>query len=471
VRRGAAAIGTCAALGLAAAATAQPPASFEHRIASTTGGEPTVAVDPRDPRTLVSAITDRTLGPGAPQVGIVVSHDRGTTWRRTGTLSITSDPFVVADSEGRFFAGAVGSRPGTSGPVAALNTVQVLASTDRGNTWSTPVEAMGPDADIDPADPDGPVRRGPSWTSVDRPWLAVDPVTGDLYLTAVDHSDNSGGTTDETPVPWQANFAVCRTSADGYPVFACGRRYVTRSRDHGKTWSRVQPMDTRAYPADFTGGFSGIPTAAHGVLATAYVAGRRSTPGCSPCVVFETSTDGGAHWLQRVAHEVTVFESGVENPTASNPNDQVQPYVAADPSRKDHYALMVLDKEETKLLVYRTTDSGRHWRGPVVVAVSGATLLERPWLAYGPNGALGLMVRADRPDGSYDVWGKVAPDGDLRFGPTTRISTVLSPAPNTHSAVDDISSAVLDDHFLHAAWGDDRTGSIQPWYGRLRYQN
>jgi hypothetical protein len=446
--------------------------AFETRAATTTGGEPAVAVSARDPRDIVMAITDRTLVPGAPQVGILVSHDRGRTWRRADrSFAVSSDPFVVADSDGRFYVGGSGNAVGTSGPAAAVNTVQITTSTDGGRSWSEPVEAMGPNADIDPTNSKGPIYRGPSWTSIDRPWGAVDGNTGDVYVTAVDHSDNAGGQTDNTGVPWELNFAVCRTSADGYPVFACGRRYLTVSRDHGRTWRPVQPVDTAAYPADFSGGFSGNPAASHGVLATAYVAASTADPTCHPCVVFGTTTDGGEHWSQRVARGITVYPAGVEDPTASNPSDQTQPYTAADPSRPGRYAVMVLDKMQTRLLVYVSEDTGQHWTGPAVHSVAGRTLLERPWIAYSPSGSLGVMFRADQADGSYDVWGAVSPVGGLGFGSPVRLSKALSPAPNNHSAIDDVSSVAMDDGYLHASWGDVRGGAIQPWYGRLDYRS
>jgi len=453
--------------GLAATVAEASPATFTTRVATSTGGEPAVAVDPRDPRTMVVATTDRTITAGTPYVQVLVSHDAGRRWERRATLEITSDPFVAYDGQGRFYAGAVGNRPGTAG--AVLSTVRVITSVDGGRTWSAPVEAIGPDARIEPEDPDGPVTRGPSWTSVDRPWITTDPNSGDVYISAVDHSDASGGQTDQTAVPWQASTVACRTSAAGYPVLACGRRYVAVSRDHGRTWSEPEPLDTRAYPADLSGGFSGVPAAAHGVLAAAYVASRTGDPVCDGCVVFGTSADGGAHWRQRVVPGARVYAAGVENPTGTEPGDPVQPYVAADPTRRGHYAVMVLDRTGTSWLVHRTTDGGRRWQGPVRLTIPGRVLLERPWLAYGPSGALGVMTRADLADGSYDVWGLVAPRGDLRFLPPVRVSAGIAPAPKSQSMIDDCSSVVLDKTTLHAVWGDTRGGAIQPWYGRWRF--
>jgi hypothetical protein len=79
------------------------------------------------------------------------------------------------------------------------------------------------------------------------------------------------------------------------------------------------------------------------------------------------------------------------------------------------------------------------------------------------------MYRADRADGSYDVWAAISVAGGLGFGAPVRISKASSPAPNNHSAIDDVSSVALDDRYLHAAWGDVRGGAIQPWYGRVAY--
>src|SRR5207253_648087 len=154
--------------------------------------------------------------------------------------------------------------------------------------------------------------------------------------------------------------------------------------------------DSADYPAGDTGAFDGIPVAAHGVLATAYISGAAAGSDCSQCAVFETSVDGGRTWLRHLipgaSPQVKTFTAADPTTFAGSDNQTVwlEPYVAADPSTPGRYAAMILDASRTQLLVYQTANSGTTWTGPAVLGSEGTYRRDKPAMAYGPTGALGV---------------------------------------------------------------------------------
>jgi hypothetical protein len=249
------------------------------------------------------------------------------------------------------------------------------------------------------------------------------------------------------------------------PAFQCGRQYVSSSADGGRTWSVFHPMDSPDYPAGGTGGFSGGPVASGGVLATAYVAGQAPGGACQACVVFETSRDGGSGWTR---HRLPAGAS-VASILTTDATTLFEPYTAADPSRPGRYAVMIFDAAQTQLLVYVTDDSGASWSGPARLAEPGGDKRYDPWIAYGPTGALGVLWRTGYADGTYAAWAAVSPGGGTGFAPPVRLSSQPSPGPVNMLAGDDASSVTLDGGYLHAAWGDRRTGKLGIRYGRYHY--
>jgi hypothetical protein len=202
--------------------------------------------------------------------------------------------------------------------------------------------------------------------------------------------------------------------------------------------------------------------AAHGVLATAYSA---SGPGCSACVVFETSRDGGAHWAQHrtpagvLPAQLTTLDASL----------LFQPYVAADPSRAGRYAVAVFNPDRTQLLAYVTADSGRTWSGPARLTAPSSQALYLPWIAYGPTGALGALWRAGYADGTYSAWAAVSPAGGTKFASPVELSSTRSPGPAYALAGDDASSVTLGATALYGAWGDRRGGSLGIHFGRYEW--
>ncbi|HMC51208.1 MAG TPA: sialidase family protein, partial [Acidimicrobiales bacterium] len=344
--------GCLTSLGLPRTVRASGRVTFDSQVTANDGrGEPEIAVDVNDPSYLVDTYTN----------GTAVSVDGGLHWRQVRAGQ--SDPVVVADGSGNFFASGLGSF--ASGP--GSSEYQFSESTDHGTSWASvggplhnplPAGWSVPDTSVNPSG--GPLYMGPSAVGCDRPLSGADLNTGALFASCADHGDPAGGERGDT---WPAYFVTCRSNvfaAEGMPN--CGRRYVSVSHDHGKTWSAWQPEDSADYPAGYTGAFGGIPVGAHGVFATAYVAGAAPGSDCTQCAIFQTSTDDGKSWNRHLVPGATpqIQTFTTANPTSfgSTDNQSVwfEPYVAADPSRPGRFAIMVLDATRTELLVYVTTD-------------------------------------------------------------------------------------------------------------------
>jgi hypothetical protein len=451
--------------GVVALAPCAAHATVDVAAHSGTGlGEPEVRVNPLDPNNIVI---------GENNSGVSVSHDRGLTFKQHA-IENPGDNVLAVQPNGRFVYTSLDGQVHVSGDggdhwTTVGNWVGALAAqTDavqsvpggtvvvREVACSAP-EPEGPDADVPAIEPDGP---GPQLIGCDRPWLAADTQTGQLYISFTDHDDASGGA---LTIPWELSDIGCRGTVLVNPVFQCGRQYVSTSNDGGRSWSHFSPMDTATYAAYGTGGFSGGPVAANGVLATAYSA---TGPGCNPCVVFETSTDGGAHWAQ---HQTPASALPAQL-TTLDASLLFQPYVAADPSRAGRYALAVFNPDRTRLLVYVTADSGSTWSRPARLRAPSGQTPYLPWIAYGPTGALGALWRVGYEDGTYAAWAAVSPAGATNFARPVRLSSARSAGPAYQLAGDDSSSVTLGADSLLGAWGDRRGGSLGIHFARYDFR-
>jgi len=452
-----------ALLPVTVARSTSAPEVLDVLVESDTGaGEPQVAVDPRHPLDVVV---------GENNLGVSVSHDGGRHWTHV-SLPNQGDNATTIDAAGTY---AYTSLDG-----------EVMVSRDRGRTWTSAGNWVGDlaattyglagstklafrflgcnaPAPLGPVDP----LSGPGFHVIgcDRPWLTADAThPGLLRVAFTDHSDGSGGALVET--------AGCKTSTATNQVFSCGRQYVTTSKDGGRTWGAFVPVDSAAVPMDHTNGFSGIPLSRAGVLATAYLAGAFPGSACTTCVVFQTSNDDGRTWAR---HLVPATVDGPSlgahalNPLDVSSSTAFEPYVAQDPSRAGRYAVMVYDRTQTGLLVQVTNDFGRTWSPAVRLGEKGGDKRWLPWIAYGPGGALGVMWKTSYAEGSFEVWGAVAPRGDTRFARPVRLSSKRSPGTVTQVAADDASFVTLDRTTLHAAWGDRREGTLGIHYARYSF--
>jgi hypothetical protein len=426
-------------VGANSAALAKQPGAriFATPVNSVGGGEPQLAVNPDDPNNLVYAQFGRGNGGYNEPVDIMYSLDGGRTWKDSGVPS-ASDPAVGVDRNGTFYWAAV-----------AFPNLQPLTqarySNDGGATWSAPV-TFAPPANV-------------GW---DRFWISADSSTGTVYISYHQYQLAGG------PAP---------------PA----TRFVVASHDGGKTWGTPYPYASPDYPTCCGHGWTGVISAAHGVLATAYLAGAAPSHSC-PCVVFQTSTDDGKTWDRRVALENVMDVLSDTAPFGKNIGTTLwQPYFAADPSDPGRYAFAILpvasevsssyagNDAGTQISVYVTKDSGATWKHSTLTPPANA-LINRPWLAYSPNGVLGLFFVTTYADGSEDAWATVSPSGGPHFEPVVRLNEATAPPPNPAQPPgtgigNDNATVVLNDRTLYAAWADHGpNGFLTSWFGRYDFR-
>jgi len=415
-------------------------AGFEIRVTGpkVRAGEPEVAVNPGNPDNIVFFAMTATrpfvpLGKGRwwarkgfLDCQISVSFDRGRTWSvrgnpfMIGRQTLCADPMVTFGPDGTVYAAADGMSVDPTNPKHwLLGEVEVSRSLDGGRTWTAPVI---------------------SGTPYDRPYLAVDDSKGTVYLSSscID------------PVA-----SYCEAHV----------RFILASRDRGLTWSRPVRIDTSLHPSHDDGGSI---SAAQGWLAVAYVSptGRHC-----PCLVFGRTRDAGVSWMH------------AQVPTSQPIGPLAQ--VAADPIRRNTYAIVAQSRDRLSYLVYLTRDGGRTWHGPGRVENAPKKVGFMSWVAFSPEGLLGLVWRAydaapaavPVPQGEvqpartfpYALWGTISRDGGTIFSRPLQLSGGTSPAPKPGEMgpPDDESFVILGRDSMHYAWGDWRGGNLSAWYGRM----
>jgi hypothetical protein len=348
--------------------------------------EPTIAVDPRDPRVLVAAWQqDRyTAGGGAAALGVAYSRDGGATWARAVVPGVTecrgrggrnSDPWLSFGPDGTVY---LASLPGSISGARGLRTsVAVSTSRDGGATWSQPIRVSragdrSGDKEAVTADPTRPGHAYVVWSEIDRILMA---------------RTTDGGLTWSAPraiaTGQVLNISTISVLEDGtllHAYFAAGRRreavLTSRSSDAGLSWSRpvragtvadVTPFDPRT-----------------GIAA-------RSAPVAAPGAVGGPDGSAYAAWL-------TAGQGGL-----------------------------------ARVVVARSSDGGRRWSRPRV-AVGGTTHAFTPSLAITPGGVVGVTAYRFRARGRADVVASLSADG----GRTWRLRRLSSPfslrrSPRAHA--------------------------------------
>jgi len=410
-------------------------------------GEAWVVTDPTDPQRVVviwlgtrDTSNPANLLTAKGYCGVAVSTDGGKTWPsrqplpfnstvspapmpRTDDAPICGDPVAGVGPDGTLYAAAanVGSPSWTQG----------LTSTDRGVSWNAPTEVFGANQMVNAALAN-PGHRTPA-IAMGRAWLSVDPINGDVSI----NSQEDGG-------------------VEG--------RWLAVSSDHGKTWSTPRPLDP-----DIQSSSAGPHSAAGGTIGVAYSVDTTSpqylaspTPaitcptGRTTCVVFETTTDKGVTWTRHVM------------PFTGVPSGFGSKMVAADPSHLGRFSVLFTTNSGANLEIWRTDDSGATWGPPTVLTAGAGGSFTKPWLAYSPTGALGVVWRT--PNGStLDVRAAVSKDAGATFSAPVVLKSGI-PAGGTPLPGDDCACNLhLDATTLSATWTDTSTGQRQLYYGRFDY--
>lgn len=281
---------------------------------ATKEGQPTVAVNPRNPKNLVFVSTIFPPSPGLEPVDggcfLAYSNDRGDTWTRVAwplgdAAPKCGEPSVQFDAKGTVY---VDNNQVSSGLDAnLLNHNQVAKSTDGGKTWTDPVST--------------PLLLGGA------PKMRVDSATGKVYAVA--------------GAAWEYPSAVS-VSADGGKTFSKDSRVIPGP----------MPCIEVAPGIPLVCGYPGREIAVYGgiLVAASQEAGKP--------VNFHVSRDDGKTWTNTTVNDGrgTPVAAGtgslVPTPGLGAAADPV-PWAAADPSHRGRFAVMV-PRDSNTLEVYVT---------------------------------------------------------------------------------------------------------------------
>ncbi|MFN7972752.1 MAG: PKD domain-containing protein [Acidobacteriota bacterium] len=356
--------------------------------------------------------------------GLYASSDSGATWifrnMPLGTRGFHSDPGVAFDSLGNLYTVSLGIQPSTA--------VQICKSTDRGQSWSNPVEA----------DVNG---------NNDKELMVCD------YQAASPCRDN-------IYVAWD------RAGVDAR---------FTRSTDGGATFSPSSVISTSnnligASPAVGPGG-------------EIYVA--YADYGADSIVVFKSTSCGTSFGAQvTIANTTASFDYGI--PAMCSRRVLVYPALDVDRSNGSHRGWVYVAWSDgndggncpsnggtSDVKFSRSSDGGATWSAPLVVHENlPASEQFMPWLACDPvNGDIHVMYDDTRDDAARHlthVYVNRSTDGGATFEPSVRVSTAQTDetccGAETGNQYGDYNGLVSNNGLSYPSWTDRRTGTDEEIY-------
>ena len=435
-------------LGALSAAAAPPPTGPDADRAVAPGresrAEPSVAVHPRDPRTvLVAALHYRTqyqTGFGrlsAPDVALFLSRDGGRTFRQTGIVprppktSYTADPSVAFDSRGRAYVGYLASAPNTEAGLF------VVRSDDGGETWPKTATRVARETVTED-----------SCFGHDKPYLTVGPAP---------RRAPRGTERDWVYISWHIN---AYSDAECAQIDAeASRAMFARSTDGGRTFSPpVELNDRKSWAATPA-------VAPDGTLHVAHLVpgGTMSCPQSWPeTVVVATSRDGGASFTYTDAMEICYVLPGT--PTGGIYYANSLPTIAVNPRTGAAVVASVhRDGAADVVLVAGSDGRGGRWERRTPIPRPLEVIQELPWLAYSPSGRLAAVFLGQLPGGLYDAYLAWSRDDGRTWSVPTKLTSLPS-VGNLRSFADQwslghyLGLAVGRDEVAHPVWPDIRPG-------------
>lgn len=297
--------------------------------------EPSLAVNPKDPRELIAAwIQDRY--PGELGNVVAISHDGGASWTESvlprlttctgGIYAIAGDPWVSIGGDGTIYVSSLTRRPADPArPNTATGGVVVSISRDSGRSWELPVvvetqpaQAVIVDKEAVLADPRRPGTAYAVWVEY--------PIHGEAepYIDLIYFSRTAdGGRTWSKPAAIYSHgdeaqenqlFALpdgtlldvfiegARLPGQEHPPPLPVRIQVIRSRDQGQTWSAPLKAAEFTYTNAIDPGtgsqlrFFGQDITAAAGGDSVYVGWFEAHPDGQSFIVVARSSDGGVTW-------------------------------------------------------------------------------------------------------------------------------------------------------------------------------
>lgn len=385
--------------------------------ACTTGGpsigrpaEPSLAVDPQNPKRLVATWQERRTPQDLGNV-VAVSQDGGSTWSRAtlpgmlvctgGVYTAATDPWVSIGSDGLVYLSSLVTRPGTAGP----SEIVVSVSRDHGTSWDPPVV----------------VRPAGAATQPDKETIFADPRRpAAAYLVWVEYEVKPG----------------VEPSVDQV-VFA-------RTTDGGRSWS----APTAIYGGGTEAQENQLLMTAGGVLLDVFVEGP-SLPGTPhppalPVTIrVMRSTNQGQTWSKPIDAASFTYTNATDPGSGAQLRFFGQNITAAVAGNAIYVGWFEVHNDFSSILIARSEDGGLKWRSPQVVVRQKAEAF-LPTLAVAGDASVGVLWfdfrRYTRGSASLDtdVWFSssrdrgahwrerhVAGPFDLRSAPSARIGPFI----------------------------------------------
>ena len=318
--------------------------------------EPSLAVDPGDPRQLVASWLENPAG-----TVVAVSRDGGGTWSRSalpgllscagGRYAHTSDPWVSIGQDGVTYVASLATRPATS--VGTARDIVVSVSRDHGSSWDAPVVVET--ATAPPTQPD----KEAILADPRRPAVA--------YVVWVDYRVTSGA----DPTVNQVMFA--------------------RTSDGGRSWSTPAAI----YSGNDEVQQNQLLMTAGGILLDVFVEGpslpfAAHPPPLPVKIRVIRSTDQGKTWSKPVDAAKFTFTNAVDPGNGSQLRFFGQNISAASAGNAVYVSWFEDHNDFSTVLVARSEDAGLHWRAPQLVVREKAQAF-LPTLAVAGDATVGLL--------------------------------------------------------------------------------
>jgi hypothetical protein len=330
--------------------------------------EPMIVVNPTNPNNIAAAWIDH----GAAGIAVAVTFDGGKTWQNApipgltqctgGTDFSAEDPWLSFAPDGSLYSICVANTSNKS-----TDQLLVSKSTDRGLTWSSPIQVNSP----------GNSGNGYGPVLDDKPSITADPNNPNfVYATWAEFNNSSA---------FKGNSAET--------MFAC-------STDGGQTWQTEQAIHT-APGTDFNWG-NQIVVLPNGTLIDAFCEGQftKQDPGV---LTLLRSTDHGQTWSAPIAAVVQqpLMDASVQPPNAlvTDPNTgqlvEAHPMfdsIAVDPHTGNLYAVWIDGRfsnfQYNSIALSMSTDGGLTWSQPIQVNQTPNTVPPLDRTAWNPTVAV-----------------------------------------------------------------------------------
>ena len=390
-------------------------------------GEPFIAVNPNNSKHIVVAwMGYQWLN--QIQINIKVSQDAGNSWSNEITIphlrsSFTSaDPSMVFDNNGNLYLSYIDYKLTKDSGVVA-----VCKSTDGGYTWSSPSVVVS-------------VQDDAPRIPIDRPWISIDTLSGNLYVTTM----NAKG---------------------AYPDY---HPYFFVSTDDNTTWSSFRTLDDTGW---LSGNLIPQPMPTHSVSAngTFYAAYPSYVPSQNILAqyILAQSTDAGSTFGYSSLYASA--NAGVGDSLAKSGY-----LLRCDPSDANHLAFFMLQKngaDGANVMITESFDGGSSWSIPQQINDdTGTRLQDMLWASFDKDGDIVVTWR-DRRNGTndtyqtaYQFYAAVKPSGATQFNANFPVSDMVIPFDTllNGNGNDFMCNQVVNDT-VYAVWGDTRNSKLNIW--------